>query len=77
MGCWSKEEKGFDEMTKCRAVNLFKCICTNDKHVLHQLLPELRCVKYELRNINHGRVLPVMSTSHDNKNFIVRMIYNL
>jgi len=54
--------------------HLFNAVLTNNKHVLHGLLPPVKYTPYNLRPRAHDRVLPVKSFTLA-KNFIYRMIY--
>ena len=38
---------------------LFNSILTDENHVLHQLLPEIKVSSYNLRNRSHNRTLPL------------------
>ena len=54
---------------------LFTNIITNSNHVLNKLLPEIKITKYNLRDRNHNRVLP-LCTALTAKNFINRMLFS-
>ena len=53
---------------------LFNSILTNEYHVLHQLLPEIKVSSYNLRKRSHNRTLP-LCTALTAKNFINRMLF--
>ena len=55
---------------------LFKNIICNTQHLLHPLLPPPRDDHYELRNrTHHNLILPIRTSSVNNCNFIIRMLY--
>ena len=54
---------------------LFCNILGNNQHVLHQLLPEIKVTKHNLRKRSHNRSLP-LCTALTAKNFINRMLFD-
>ena len=75
MGIWPKEEKCLRQLIEVRAKNLFTNILKNKNHVLHYLLPDIRDCKYNLCKCTYNRKLPEMKAPHDNRNFLIRMMY--
>jgi len=55
---------------------LFDRITGNSQHLLHSLLPPEREQHYSLRERSHNYQLPGRTTAVNDKNFIVRMLYN-
>ena len=53
---------------------LFSSILTDEHHVLHQLLPDVKVSSYNLRKRSHNRTLP-LCTALTAKNFINRMLF--
>ena len=60
---------------KERDANLFKKVINNNNHVLYKLLPPIKDDKYGLRDQVHNRKLPELKFPHDEKNFLLRMLY--
>src|SRR5579872_3997174 len=63
--------------TECLKLDrtLFRSILTDEQHVLHQLLSEIKVSSYSLRNRSHNRTLPLY-TALTVKNFINRMLFD-
>ena len=53
----------------------FSAICSNENHVLHHLLPDIKETGYDLRPINHGYTLPRVQSNIQRKTFMYRMLY--
>lgn len=62
------------ELCATADTKLFADVLTNSAHVLHQLLPDIKCVPYNLRSRPHNRVLPKRDTVVS-RNFLFRMLY--
>jgi len=58
--------------------SLFRSICYNPQHVLHQLLPPPKHTGYNLRlrSCGHGLTLSVIPSEFMRKNFINCMLFN-
>jgi hypothetical protein len=70
-GYYKSSSPNFCDLLQKLDLNLFNKILTNESHVLHNMLPSRKVVKYSLRSTGHGRCLP----EKDNRNFINRMLY--
>jgi len=64
----------FAELCQTADTRLFNLVVNNNSHLLHSLLPSVRCDCYSLRVRPHNFKLPVRSTLSEN-NFITRMLY--
>ena len=65
----------FDSLCSAADDKLFNSIKANPDHVLYQLLPAKTNRLYDLRPRRHNFVLPNRSTSINDCNFIIRMLY--
>ena len=65
-----------DDLLDSSDESLFRSICYNPQHVLHQLLPPPKHTGYNLRSHGHGLTLSVISSEFMCKNFINRMLFN-
>jgi hypothetical protein len=54
---------------------LFKAITQNSNHVLHQFLPDKTTHSYSLRNRPHNFSIPIKTSSREEKNFLIRMLF--
>jgi len=61
----------FDEADK----TLFKRVLTDNRHVLHPLLPAQTQNRHGLRHRRHDRELPTKTAQLDESNFLIRMLY--
>jgi len=61
----------FDEADK----TLFKRVLTDNRHVLHPLLPAQTQNRHGLRHRRHDRELPTETAQLDESNFLIRMLY--
>ena len=70
--------KDFDNfITLCENADdvLFSALLLNENHVLHQLLPPVKCTQYNLRNRPHNYTLPKVNNNYIKNNFMFRMLY--
>ena len=68
----------FDSMADlCSAADdaLFRSVLSNEKHVLHPLLPPIKSTGYDLRTRAHNRIIP-RADARMRRNFIFRMLYH-
>ena len=54
---------------------LLKRILTDNRHVLHPLLPARTQNRHGLRHRRHDRELPTKTAQLDKSNFLIRMLY--
>ena len=74
-GLYPKTGPTLEAMAKSADSDLFKKVMSNSSHVLHNLLPPVKNVTYNLRPRVHNRVLPLKTFSLA-KNFLFRMLYS-
>ena len=75
---WGFLGKDFDNfITLCENADdvLFSALLLNENHVLHQLLPPVKCTQYNLRNRPHNYTLPKVNNNYIKNNFMFRMLY--
>ena len=75
---WGFLGKDFDNfITLCENADdvLFSALLMNENHVLHQLLPPVKCTQYNLRNRPHNYTLPKVNNNYIKNNFMFRMLY--
>ena len=65
----------YDSFDQLCDKKLFFNVRYNPNHVLHQLLPTVKCSGYDLRSRRHNYTLPNNNTTLISNNFINRMLF--
>ena len=65
----------FDQLCANADEKLFFNVRYNPNHVLHQLLPSVKCSGYNLRSRRHNYTIPNNNTTLISNNFINRMLF--
>ena len=69
------QHPSFSDICDSADHKLFQALLHNPDHVLHQLLPPVKTITYELRPRAHDREIPRNINSLFKKSFMMKMIY--
>jgi hypothetical protein len=74
-GFYAQTAPSFKDISLKSDSRLFKSMYNNCYHTLYNLLPPKSAHCYNLRQRQHNLVLPVRTSSINDKNFIMRMLF--
>ena len=75
LGYYAASSPSLDSICAKADIRLFERISCNNGHLLHHLLPPPRDEHYELRHRSHNYALPLRSSTVNDCNFVMRMLF--
>lgn len=74
-GFYAPASPTFDDLSVTSESRFFRKIVGSEDHILHKLLPPKTKTRYSLRQRAHNFVLPQRTTSLNDRNFFMRMLF--